>query len=133
MQLVDFGRNELEKAAAGIGVHAIQTDVSRKADVDAASGISGGQLRDRRRGAGRRRALDVTAGFASQRRWGRVGIVAGARRGIGLAVAERFAAEGGRVCITARKQAALDEAVELLGGPHEDMRSERARQLWTRL
>lgn len=41
-------------------------------------------------------------------------IVTGASRGIGLAIAERIVAEGGRVVITARKKEALDEAVAAL-------------------
>jgi NAD(P)-dependent dehydrogenase (short-subunit alcohol dehydrogenase family) len=48
---------------------------------------------------------------------GQAAIVTGASRGIGLAVAERLVAEGARVCVTARKQDALDEAVATLGGP----------------
>lgn len=48
---------------------------------------------------------------------GRTAIVTGASRGIGLAIAQRIVDEGGRVVITARKQEALDEAVEQLGGP----------------
>jgi NAD(P)-dependent dehydrogenase (short-subunit alcohol dehydrogenase family) len=48
---------------------------------------------------------------------GKVAIVTGASRGIGLGIAERLAAEGARVVITARKQEALDEAVQQLGGP----------------
>lgn len=48
---------------------------------------------------------------------GSVALVTGASRGIGLAIARRLVDEGARVCITARKQEALDAAVESLGGP----------------
>jgi 3-oxoacyl-[acyl-carrier protein] reductase len=48
---------------------------------------------------------------------GKTAIVTGASRGIGLGIAERLVAEGAKVVITARKQEALDEAVERLGGP----------------
>jgi NAD(P)-dependent dehydrogenase (short-subunit alcohol dehydrogenase family) len=48
---------------------------------------------------------------------GKVAIVTGASRGIGLGIADRLVAEGARVCVTARKQDALDEAVAGLGGP----------------
>jgi NAD(P)-dependent dehydrogenase (short-subunit alcohol dehydrogenase family) len=47
---------------------------------------------------------------------GKVAIVTGASRGIGLAVAERLVADGARVCITARKADALADAAESLGG-----------------
>ncbi|GAB3597383.1 SDR family oxidoreductase [Angustibacter peucedani] len=47
---------------------------------------------------------------------GRTAIITGASRGIGLGIAERLVAEGARVVITARKQDALDAAVEQLGG-----------------
>ena len=47
---------------------------------------------------------------------GKVGIVTGASRGIGLAVAQRLVEEGARVVITARKPEALAAAVEQLGG-----------------
>ncbi len=48
---------------------------------------------------------------------GKVAIVTGASRGIGLGIAERLVAEGAKVVITARKQEALEEAVRTLGGP----------------
>jgi NAD(P)-dependent dehydrogenase (short-subunit alcohol dehydrogenase family) len=48
---------------------------------------------------------------------GRVAVVTGASRGIGLGVAQRLVSEGARVCITARKPEALAEAVNALGGP----------------
>jgi NAD(P)-dependent dehydrogenase (short-subunit alcohol dehydrogenase family) len=47
---------------------------------------------------------------------GRVAIVTGASRGIGLGVAQRLVAEGAKVGITARKPEALAEAVDALGG-----------------
>jgi NAD(P)-dependent dehydrogenase (short-subunit alcohol dehydrogenase family) len=52
-----------------------------------------------------------------QRLAGRVAVVTGASRGIGLGIAHRLVAEGARVCITARGKEALDEAVVALGGP----------------
>jgi NAD(P)-dependent dehydrogenase (short-subunit alcohol dehydrogenase family) len=56
------------------------------------------------------------AGVTGKRLDGQVAIITGASRGIGLGVAERLVAEGARVCVTARKQEALDEAVTALGG-----------------
>jgi 3-oxoacyl-[acyl-carrier protein] reductase len=47
----------------------------------------------------------------------RVALVTGASRGIGLAIAGRIVAEGGRVLITARKPEGLQAAVDELGGP----------------
>jgi NAD(P)-dependent dehydrogenase (short-subunit alcohol dehydrogenase family) len=46
---------------------------------------------------------------------GRVGLITGASRGIGLAIARRIVAEGGRVVITARKAEGLAAAVADLG------------------
>ncbi|HEX6337599.1 MAG TPA: SDR family oxidoreductase [Jiangellaceae bacterium] len=46
---------------------------------------------------------------------GKVAIVTGGSRGIGLAVATRLLSEGARVCVTARKPDGLSEAVDSLG------------------
>ncbi len=56
-------------------------------------------------------------GPGARRLAGRVAVVTGASRGIGLAIAHRLVAEGARVAITARNVDALDEAVRELGGP----------------
>jgi len=47
---------------------------------------------------------------------GRVAVVTGASRGIGLAVAERLVAEGARVVLTGRRPEPLADAVRALGG-----------------
>jgi NAD(P)-dependent dehydrogenase (short-subunit alcohol dehydrogenase family) len=47
---------------------------------------------------------------------GAVAVVTGASRGIGFAIAERFVAEGAKVCITGRNAEALETAVKDLGG-----------------
>ncbi len=48
---------------------------------------------------------------------GKVALITGASRGIGLASAQRLVDEGARVVITARKIDALNDAVAQLGGP----------------
>ena len=51
-------------------------------------------------------------------------LVTGGSSGIGLATAQRFAAEGAHVFITGRKQAALDEAVATIGVEATGIRSD---------
>lgn len=46
---------------------------------------------------------------------GQVAVITGGSSGIGLATAQLFVKEGAEVVITGRRQAALDEAVELIG------------------
>jgi NAD(P)-dependent dehydrogenase (short-subunit alcohol dehydrogenase family) len=46
-----------------------------------------------------------------------VAIVTGASRGIGFAIAQRFVADGAKVCITGRDAFALENAAKDLGGP----------------
>ncbi|CAM2157228.1 Uncharacterized oxidoreductase YkvO [Pararobbsia alpina] len=46
---------------------------------------------------------------------GKVAVVSGATTGIGLAIAQRFVAEGAHVFIFGRRQAQLDEAAKLIG------------------
>jgi dehydrogenase/reductase SDR family member 4 len=49
-----------------------------------------------------------------QRYAGRVAVVTASSTGIGMAIAERFAAEGGSVVISSRKQANIDKAIDLI-------------------
>lgn len=46
---------------------------------------------------------------------GKVAVISGGTTGIGLAIARRFVAEGAYVFIFGRRQAQLDEAIELIG------------------
>jgi NAD(P)-dependent dehydrogenase (short-subunit alcohol dehydrogenase family) len=59
---------------------------------------------------------DGSTGDRSGRLAGRVAIVTGASRGIGLAVARRLVADGARVLITGRRPEPLADAVAELGG-----------------
>jgi NAD(P)-dependent dehydrogenase (short-subunit alcohol dehydrogenase family) len=52
----------------------------------------------------------------ARRLTGKIAVVTGGTTGIGLATANRFAAEGARVFITGRHQAELDKAVAAIGG-----------------
>lgn len=61
-------------------------------------------------------AMSDPLGNDQHRFAGKTALVTGASRGIGLAIAARIVAEGGRVAITARKPEPLQEAVAALGG-----------------
>ena len=47
---------------------------------------------------------------------GKVAVVTGAGSGIGLAIAERFGAEGARVVLVGRQKPRLEEAAKRIGG-----------------
>ena len=47
---------------------------------------------------------------------GQVAVVTGASRGIGLGIAQRLVTDGAQVCVTARREDTLAEAVATLGG-----------------
>jgi NAD(P)-dependent dehydrogenase (short-subunit alcohol dehydrogenase family) len=51
----------------------------------------------------------------SQKLAGKVAVITGGNSGIGLATAQRFAAEGAQVFITGRRQSELDAAVQQIG------------------
>ncbi|MQY30568.1 SDR family NAD(P)-dependent oxidoreductase [Nocardia aurantia] len=57
---------------------------------------------------------------------GKVAVVTGATSGIGLAIAQRFAAEGARLFITGRRPEALRAAVEQIGGDVTGVRADAA-------
>jgi NAD(P)-dependent dehydrogenase (short-subunit alcohol dehydrogenase family) len=55
---------------------------------------------------------------------GKVAVITGGSSGIGLATAQRFAAEGAQVFITGRRQAELDTAVKTIGNNAIGVRSD---------
>ncbi len=57
-----------------------------------------------------------TSGTNEQRIDGKVAIVTGGSRGIGLGIARAFVAAGAKVMITGRKEQSLDEAAQSIGG-----------------
>lgn len=60
-------------------------------------------------------ALDLESDSHRGRFPGRVAIVTGSSRGIGLAIARRLVVEGARVCLTGRAREPLQQAVRELG------------------
>jgi NAD(P)-dependent dehydrogenase (short-subunit alcohol dehydrogenase family) len=57
---------------------------------------------------------------------GKVAVITGGTSGIGLAIAQRYAAEGARVFITGRRQEALDAAVAQIDGEVTGVRADAA-------
>ena len=57
----------------------------------------------------------------------KVVVVTGGTSGIGLAAAERFAAEGASVFITGRRQQELDAAVKTIGGQVSGVRADMSK------
>ncbi|WP_127783740.1 SDR family oxidoreductase [Rhodococcus sp. X156] len=55
---------------------------------------------------------------------GKVAVVTGGTSGIGLAIAQRYAAEGARLFVTGRRQEALDAAVTQIGGDVTGVRAD---------
>lgn len=57
---------------------------------------------------------------------GKIAVVTGGTSGIGLAIAQRYAAEGARLFVTGRRQAALDAAVAQIDGDVTGVRADAA-------
>lgn len=60
------------------------------------------------------RNFSSAAGNYAKRLNGKVCVITASTEGIGLAIAKRLGAEGGKVVVSSRKQANVDEAVKLL-------------------
>lgn len=60
------------------------------------------------------RKFSSVAASHARRLEGKVCVVTASTEGIGLAIAKRLGAEGGKVVVSSRKQANVDEAVKLL-------------------
>jgi NAD(P)-dependent dehydrogenase (short-subunit alcohol dehydrogenase family) len=58
---------------------------------------------------------------------GKVAVISGGTSGIGLAIAQRFVKEGAHVLIFGRRQAALDEAVQLIGANVTAMQADASK------
>jgi len=57
---------------------------------------------------------------------GKIAVISGGTTGIGLAIAQRFVAEGAHVFIFGRRRAQLDEAASLIGGNVTAIRADAA-------
>jgi NAD(P)-dependent dehydrogenase (short-subunit alcohol dehydrogenase family) len=72
------------------------------------------------------RSETLRGGLMTQVLAGKVAVVTGGTSGIGLAIAQRYAAEGARVFITGRRQEALDAAVAQIDGDVTGVRADAA-------
>jgi NAD(P)-dependent dehydrogenase (short-subunit alcohol dehydrogenase family) len=72
------------------------------------------------------RSETLRGGLMTQVLAGKVAVVTGGTSGIGLAIAQRYAAEGARVFITGRRQEALDAAVAQIDGEVTGVRADAA-------